>query len=160
MTTTLASSSHEIINPANVIQPRAVVIAEAVADLLNSASACIAFFSVSAVVTRCSVARSTTSFDGRRDETEPVPPVECNSQALPLGSTPVDTGRAFRFRGRGGRLFFMAYVSYTLQSPQALPIRATKEAACFVPQIVGEPMMQEPPFWSGALRDMPDRSAS
>src|SRR6516225_1936109 len=107
ITTTLASSSHEIINPANVIQPRAFVIAETVAGLLNFASACIASFSLSAGVTSCLVARSTTAFDGRSDATEPVSLVAGNSQALPLGSTPIDTGRAFFFRGRGGRLFFM-----------------------------------------------------
>ena len=105
-TTTLASSSHEIINPANVIQPRLFVIAETVAGLLNFASASNASFSLRAGVTSCLVARSTT-FDGRGDATEPVPLVEGNSQALSLGSTPIDTGRAFFFRGRGGRLFFM-----------------------------------------------------
>jgi hypothetical protein len=65
-------------------------------------------------VTSCPVARSTTSFDGRGDAIEPIPLVEGNSRALALGWTPIDTGRAFRFRGRGGRLFFMAYISYTL----------------------------------------------
>jgi len=113
MTTTLASSSHEIINPANVIQPRAFVIAETVARLFNFASASIAPFSLSAGVTSCPVARSTT-FDGWGDATEPVPLVEGNFRALSLGSTPIDSGRAFFFRGRGGRLFFMAYVPYTL----------------------------------------------
>ena len=114
MTTTHASSSDEIINPANVIQPRAFVIAETVAGLFNFASASIASFSLSAGVTSCPVARSTTSFDGRGDATEFVPLVEGDFQALALGWTPIDTGRAFRFRGRGGRLFFMAYVPYTL----------------------------------------------
>ena len=113
ITTTLASSSHEIINPANVIQPRAFVIAETVARLFNFASASIAPFSLSAGVTSCPVARSTT-FDGWGDATEPVPLVEGNFRALSLASTPIDSGRAFFFRGRGGRLFFMAYVPYTL----------------------------------------------
>ena len=109
MTTTLASSMHEIINPANVVQPRAFVIAEIVAGLLNFASACIASFSRSAGVTSCPVVRSTNIFDGRDDSTERVPIVEGTSWPLPLGSTPIDTCRAFFFRGRGGRLFFMAY---------------------------------------------------
>jgi hypothetical protein len=114
MTTTLASSRHEIINPANVVQPRAFVIAEIVVGLLSFASACIASFSLSAGVTSCPVARSIAAFDGRGDSTERVPLVEDTSWALPLGSTPIDTCRAFFFRGRGGRLFFMAYLPYTL----------------------------------------------
>src|SRR4030081_1642072 len=39
MTTTAASSSHETINPANIVQPRAFVIAETVAGLLTVPSA-------------------------------------------------------------------------------------------------------------------------
>jgi hypothetical protein len=76
-------------------------------------------------MTSCPVARSTTAFDGRGDASEPVPLVEGNSEALPLGSTPIDTVRAFRFRGRGGRLFFMAYVPYTL-TMAARRVRAIK----------------------------------
>ena len=108
MTTTLASSSHEIINPANVIQPRAFVIAKTVAGLLTVAAACILSFL--GRVASCAVAGSTTAFDGRGDATGPVPMVEGKSPTLPLLSTPIGAGRAFRFRGRWGRLFFMAYL--------------------------------------------------
>jgi hypothetical protein len=41
MTITVASSSHETIKPANIVQPRAFVIAEAVTGLFTVASACI-----------------------------------------------------------------------------------------------------------------------
>jgi hypothetical protein len=54
---------------------------------------------------------STTAFDGRGDATGPVPMVEDKSPTLPLASTPIGAGRAFRFRGRWGGLFFMAYLS-------------------------------------------------
>jgi hypothetical protein len=131
MTTTLASSRHEIINPAKVIQPRLFVIAETVAGLLNFASACIASFSLSAGVTSCPVARSTT-FDGRGDATEPVPLVEGNSRALPLGSTPIDTGRAFFFRGRGGRLFFIGLCSIHCDNRRKTGVRGNSHpySAC------------------------------
>ena len=113
MTTTVASSSHETINPANIVQPRAFVIAETLAGLLTVASACIPSFPVRvAVPSSCPVAGSTAAFDGRGDATGPVPMVEDKSPTLRLASTPIDAGRAFRFRGRGGRLFFMAYVPY------------------------------------------------
>src|SRR5262245_12951683 len=108
MTTTLASSNHEIIRTANVIQPRAFVIAKT--GLLTVASACIPSFLVRVAV-RCAVAGSTTAFDERGDATGPVPMVEDKSSTLPLASTPIGAGRAFRFRGRWGRLFFMAYLS-------------------------------------------------
>ena len=110
MTTTVASSSHETINPANMVQPRAFVIAETVAGLLTVASACIPSFPVRAGVPSCPVAPSSTAFDGRGDAIGPVPTVEEKSPTLRLASTPIDAGRAFRFRGRGGRLFFIAHV--------------------------------------------------
>jgi hypothetical protein len=50
LTTTVASSSHETINPANIVQPRAFVIAETVAVLLTVASACTPSFPVRAGV--------------------------------------------------------------------------------------------------------------
>ena len=109
MTTTLASSSHEIINPANIIQPRAFVIAKTVAGLLTVASACVPSFG--ARVTCGAVGGLTTGFDGRGDATGPVPMVEDKSPTLPLASLPIGAGRAFRFRERWGRLFFMAYLS-------------------------------------------------
>jgi hypothetical protein len=109
MTTTPASSSHEIINPANIIQPRAFVIPEAVAGLLTAASACVPSFSISARVPSCPVA-----FDGRGDATESVRMVEDKSPTLPLASTLLDAGGAFRFRVRMGRLFFMADVPRSL----------------------------------------------
>jgi hypothetical protein len=112
MTTTPASSSHEIINPANVIQPRVFVIPETVADLLTVASACIPSFCVSVAMSSCAAAGSTTAFDGRGDATGPVPMVEDKSPILPLASTTIGAGRAFRFRGRWGRLFFIAYCPF------------------------------------------------
>jgi len=113
ITTTLASSTHEIIKPANIIQLRAFVIAETVAGLLLVASG-IRSFSVSAGVPSCAIARSTIAFDGRGDATDPVPMVEDESPPLPLASKLIDAGRAFRFRGRMDRLFFMAHVPYSL----------------------------------------------
>src|ERR1700730_18138494 len=107
MTTTVASSSHETINPVNIVQPRAFVIAETVAGLLTVASACIPSFPVRAGVPSCPVAPSSTAFDGWGDAIGPVPTVEEKS---PTASTLIDAGRAFRFRGRGGRLFFIAHV--------------------------------------------------
>ncbi len=95
-------------NPTNVIQPRVFVIAKTVAGLLTVASACIPFFP--GRVASCAVAGSTTAFDGRADATGRVPMVEDKSPTLPLVSTPIGAGRAFRFRGRWGRLFFMAYL--------------------------------------------------
>jgi uncharacterized protein YjbJ (UPF0337 family) len=109
MTTTPASSNHEIINPANIIHPR---FAETVAGLLTVASGCTPSFPVRVAVPSCPAAGSTTAFDGWGDATGPVPMVEDKSWTLPLASTPIGAGRAFRFRGRGGRLFFMAYVPY------------------------------------------------
>jgi len=122
MTTTVASSSHETINPANIVQPRAFVIAETVAGLLTVASACIPSFPVRAGVPSCPVAPSSTAFDGRGDAIGPVPTVEEKSPTLPLASTPIDAGRAFRFRGRGGRLFFIAHVPTVRQSPMIVGI--------------------------------------
>ena len=110
MTTTVASSSHETINPANIVQPRAFVIAETVAGLLTVPSACIPSFPVRAGVPNRPVARSSTAFDGRGDAIGPVPTVEDKSTTLRSASTPIDAGRAFRFRERGGRLFFIAHV--------------------------------------------------
>jgi hypothetical protein len=124
MTTTPASSNHEIINPANIIHPR---FAETVAGLLTVASAFHSLLPCRVAVPSCPAAGSTTAFDGRGDATGPVPMVEDKSWSLPLASTPIGAGRAFRFRGRGGRLFFMAYVPYrrhrrtnpAAQSPRA-----------------------------------------
>ena len=98
MTTTLASSSQETINPANIVQARAFVIAETLAGLLTVASACIPS------LPSCPLAGSISAFDARGDATGPAPLVEA---ILPLASATIGAGRAFRFRGRGGRLFFM-----------------------------------------------------
>ena len=65
------------------------------------------------------MAGSTTAFDGRGDATGPAPMVESKSPTLPLASTPIGAGCAFRFRGRWGRLFFMAYLSL-LKTPYSL----------------------------------------
>ena len=155
MTTTLASSSHEIITPANVIQPRAFVIAKTVAGLLTVASACIPSFPVRIAVSSCAVAGSTTAFDGRGDATGPVPMVEDKSPTLRLASTPIGAGRAFRFRGRWGRLFFMApYPGPGVGSPDVC--RKCTDAMVLVKPatvVLRRPVRPHPGLWT-ALRVM------
>jgi hypothetical protein len=93
-TTAPASNSHEVINPANMRQPRAFDIARhrsASSILLGSTS--------------CLVGRSTGAFDVGRDPSGPVPMVEEATSALGLA---ICDGRALCL-GLGGRCFFMAY---------------------------------------------------
>ena len=112
MTTTVASSSHETINPANIVQPRAFVIAETVAGLLTVASACIPSFPVRAGVPSCPVAPSSTAFDGRGDAIGPVPTVEDKSPTLRLASTPIDAGVLSASEGVG--VIFFSSIPYVL----------------------------------------------
>jgi hypothetical protein len=159
MTTALASSSHEIITPANVIQPRAFVIGS-VAGLLTVASACIPSFLVRAAVSSCAVAVSTTAFDGRGDATAPVSMVEDKSPTLRLASTPIGAGRAFRFRGCWGRLFFMAYLSllktrYTGNLLVGAPLRSSDFDALSAPLGYPTPIQNN----SGPLQGLAGRLA-
>ena len=91
--TALASKSHEIINPANMRQPRAFDIAprSARSILLGSTS--------------CPVGRSTDAFDVRDGPSGPVPMVE--EATSPLGLA-IGAGRAILCLGLGGRRFFIA----------------------------------------------------
>jgi hypothetical protein len=92
-TTAPASNSHEVINPANMRQPRAFDIAPRSASSILLGS------------TSCLVGRSTGAFDVGDDPSGPVPMVE--EATSPLGLAICD-GRALCL-GLGGRRFFMAY---------------------------------------------------
>jgi hypothetical protein len=99
-TTALATNSHERIIPANMFQPRAFVIAGTVSP--RSASSILLASAV------WPLGGSTGTFDVRKDVTGPVRMVEDKSPNSALAFAPICTGRALRFRGRGGRLFFTA----------------------------------------------------
>ena len=114
MTTTAASSSHETINPVNIVQPRAFVIAETVAGLLTVASACIPSFPVRAGVPSCSVAPSSTAFDGRGNSIGPVATVEDKSPTLPFGFDAYRCWPCFPLPRAWGSSFFHRSCSYGL----------------------------------------------
>src|SRR5271166_3257566 len=100
-TTALATNRNEVISPANIFQPRTFVIAAAVST--RSASSLLFASAAGPVASACirgGASPATAPFraapeggDGNK------------SPALPFPCTAIG---ALRFRGRGGRLFFMA----------------------------------------------------
>jgi hypothetical protein len=106
-TTALASKSHEIMNPANMRQPRAFDIAPRSTNSIRLGS------------TSCPVGCSTGEFDVRDGASGPIPMVE---EATPHLGLAIGAGRAFLCLGLGGRRFFIAYsCSLTIAAYGVIP---------------------------------------
>ena len=100
-TTTLASNRYEIINPANIPQPRAFVIAATVSTRSGSS---IVLASVAGLLTVASACIR----GGASPETAPAPEGSDEDKSPTLRLPSIAIGALRFLRGRGGRPFFMA----------------------------------------------------